>query len=388
MLLVEDSATDAELVQQMLSEGRGAMEVGRGVYEVRWVDRLDAARRELAAGRFDVVLLDMRLPDAVGIDALAEIQSAAPDKPVVVLTGFDDDGLALRAIQRGAQDYLAKDHLDGRLLARTIRHAIERKRAQVELLRHAAEVESARVQIERQARELTARAEQLDRINTELDDFAYIASHDLKEPLRGIKAYCEMLREDYGAKLDDTGAKRLGKLVDLCVRLENLVTDLLTYCRLGAVQRANEPVDLNAVFDEVLETLGPTIDRNGGEVLCRRRLPVVHGDPTLIGMAMTNLISNGLKFTESDRPTVEFGCLGGDPPTFFVRDNGIGIDGAHHERIFGLFNKLDNKSEGTGFGLALVKRIIEVHGGTIWVESEGRDKGCTFKFKLPLKKHK
>jgi signal transduction histidine kinase len=381
VLLVEDSEADSDMVRAMLSVGRGAMEVVRGLYRVSWVDRLEAALDAMVREPFDVVLLDLRLPDSPGLDTLDAVRRAAPELPVVVLTGYDDDGLALLAIQHGAQDYLAKDHLDGRLLSRTIRHAIERKRAEVQLRRHASEVESARAQIERQAEEISVRADQINRINSELDDFAYIASHDLKEPLRGIKAYCEILLEDYHEKIDEPGRKRLAKLGDLCERLENLVGDLLTYCRLGATQRADEPVDLNQVFDDVLDTLAPTIDRNGGEVVCRKRLPRVTGDATLLGMALTNLISNGLKFTDGRRSVVEVGCVPGDPPTIFVRDNGIGIAPEHHQEIFTIFRRLHprHRYEGTGAGLTIVRKIIEAHGGRIWLESKPAE-GTTFYF--------
>ena len=372
VLLVEDNPADAEKVQLALSETRGAMAVRRGLFTATRVDCLASAIRLINREDFDVVLLDLGLPDSTGLETLAEVRAAAPDLPVVVLAGQDDDGLALGAIRRGAQDYLTKDHLEGCLLRRTLRHAIERKGAEVQLLQHARHIEAAHTRIERQAEQLKARAEQLDRINRELDDFTYIASHDLKEPLRGIRAYCEILLEDYLDKLDDAGQRRLATLVDLCDRLETLIGDLLTYCRVGGARPADIGIDLGAVVDEVLQTLRPAIGRRGASVRVIDRLPKVTGDATLIGMALGNLVSNGLKFNDRARPQIEIGCLPTDPPTLYVRDDGIGIEPRHHEAIFTIFRRLGSRKryEGTGAGLTIVQKIVQSHGGRIWVESE------------------
>jgi len=372
VLLVEDNPADAQLVRQVLRESRGAMGVWHGVLVVSWVDQLQQALDSLRRDDYGVVLLDLMLGDSRGLETLAAVRAEAVGVPIVVLTGFDDDGLALSAIQRGAQDYIAKEHLDGRLLTRTIRHAIERKRAESELLRHACQVDAARARIEHQAEELETRAKQLDRINRELDDFTYIASHDLKEPLRGIAAYCETLLEDYHDKLDADGQHRLNALVKLCGRLESLITDLLTYCRVGGTRPAETGIDLNSVVAEVLETLEPAIEQRGATVNVVDRLPVVTGDSTLIGMALSNLICNGLKFNDDPEPMVQIGCLAGDSPTLYVRDNGIGIPRKHHEVIFTIFRRLHprRKYDGTGAGLTIVRKIVEWHGGRIWLESE------------------
>jgi signal transduction histidine kinase len=355
VLLIEDDSVDARMVKNLLSEARGAMEVRRGLFTVTWVDCLAPALELLAREHFGLVLLDLQLPDSDGLRTLAEVRAAAPNIPIVVLTGFDDDGLALQAIHQGAQDYLPKNDLDARLLVRTLRYAIERSRSEA----------------------------QVDRVHRELDDFAYIASHDLKEPLRGISAYCEILLEDYHDKLDENGRQRLLKLVDLCQRLENLISDLLTYCRVGGVRPATTGIDLGEVVDEMLETLGPAIDRRRATVDVASRLPVVTGDPTLIGIVLSNLVANGLKFNQSPQPRVEIGCLPTQPPTFYVRDNGIGIPQEHHEAIFTIFRRLHGRSqyEGTGVGLTIVRKIVQSHGGRIWLES-GPGAGATFFFTL------
>ncbi len=383
VLLVEDSPEDARIVQLVLSEGRGAMAVSFGLFAVTRVARLEEALNLLDKKRFAVVLLDLGLPDSVGLETLAAVRAAATSVPIVILTGIDDDGLALAAIQQGAQDYLAKDHLEGRLLSRTIRHAIERKRAEIELLRHNREVEAARAQIEQQAVELKARAEQLDRTNRDLDDFTYIASHDLKEPLRGISAYCEILREDYEDKLDSGARCRLDALVKMCDRLATLVDNLLTYSRVGSVRPPDDLIDLHALAEEAIASLRPTIDRRDALVRIVGRLPKVRGDSTVIGMVFGNLISNALKFNDGGRAEVEIGVLAGDPATIYVKDNGIGIEQKHYDDIFTIFRRLHGrkKYEGTGAGLTIVRKIVQSHGGRIWLESElGRE--TTFFFTL------
>ena len=383
VLLVESNPADAKMLERLLSKTRGAMGLRDGTFTATSVGRLAEAIDLLGRERFDAVLLDLQLPDSRGLGTLAAVRAAAPGVPVAVLAGVDDDGIALAAIQRGAQDYVAKDRLDGRLLTRTIRHAIERQRAESELLRHTREVEAARARIEQQAAELKARAEQLDRINRELDDFTYIASHDLKEPLRGIAAYCGILLEDYHEKLDADGQHRLHTLVDLCNRLETLITDLLTYCRVGGAQPAEIGIDLHGVVADVLETLDPAIESRNAKVTVVDRLPKVTGDATLIGMAISNLIANGLKFNDDPVPMVQIGCLVGDRPVIYVRDNGIGVPKQYQESIFTIFRRLHGRKrfDGTGAGLTIVRKIIESHGGRIWLESEP-GLGTTFYFTL------
>ena len=304
--------------------------------------------------------------------------------PIVVLAGADDDMLALAAFQRGAQDWLAKDDLDGRLLERTIRHAAQRKRVEVALRREIREVEAARSRIERQAAELRVRAEQVDAVNRDLDDFTYMASHDLKEPLRGISGYCDILLEDYRDRLDGDGVRRLEALTGMCDRLAKQIENLLAYYRVGRTHDVDTEVDLGAVAAEQLDTLGATIDQRRASVEIAGRLPTAKGDPTLFGMVLANLISNALKYNESRPPRVEVGAVADEPCTIYVRDNGIGIDPKYHDAIFTIFRRLHGSKqyEGTGAGLTIVRKIVQSYGGRIWLESEPGH-GSTFYFTLP-----
>ncbi len=384
VLLIDADRENAERVERMLSVAQGAMEVHGGLFSVTRVGNMSAALDLVETKTFGAVLLNLRFADCRELETLDQIRHLAASLPVIVLTNVDDDGMALAAIKAGAEDWLPKLDLGRNLLTRTIRHAIERKRAEVKLLRHSREVEAARGRIEQQAAEITVRAEQLDKMNRDLDDFAYIASHDLKEPLRGIAAYCQILIEDYHDRLDGEGRRRLDALETLCERLERLIDNLLTYCRVGRVQTPEAKVDLNEVVAEQLETFRASGFEHDVEVSVAKDLPTVKGDATLIGMVLGNLISNALKYNTSGQPRVEIGVTKDANVTLYVKDNGIGIDKKYHEDVFGLFRRLHTRKEyeGTGAGLTIVRKIVESHGGRIWLESK-LGTGSTFFVSLP-----
>jgi light-regulated signal transduction histidine kinase (bacteriophytochrome) len=234
-----------------------------------------------------------------------------------------------------------------------------------------------------------AKTVELAKINRELDEFTCIASHDLQEPLLGISSYCRILLEDYSEKLDEDGRRRLEALVGLCERLSRLIRDLLTYSQIGRTQPDGGLADLNEVVRDVLETLGPAVDQRGGAVRGVDPLPTVVAARVWIGAVFRNLVANGLKFNESRQPLVEIGSVAGEPATLYVRDNGIGIPDHHHETIFAMFRRLHSRSkyEGTGAGLTFVRKIVDAHGGRVWLESRP-GAGSTFYFTLgPHKPH-
>lgn len=238
-------------------------------------------------------------------------------------------------------------------------------------------------QLQEVTRHLEAKAAELAGINRELDDFTYVASHDLKEPLRGISSYCQILVEDYADRLDDEGRRRLTSLVSLCQRLGKLIDDLLAYSQIGRTKPNRDEVDLGAVINDVLQTLGPAMEQRSATVEVVDILPVVQADRTLVAEIFRNLIGNGLKFNESPRPRVEIGCGRDLPATIFVRDNGIGIPEHHHAEVFAMFRRLHSrrKYDGTGAGLSLVRKMVAAHGGRVWLES-APGHGSTFYFTL------
>ncbi|MGB3616627.1 MAG: ATP-binding protein [Catalinimonas sp.] len=229
--------------------------------------------------------------------------------------------------------------------------------------------------------------DELTRSNDDLDSFAYIASHDLKEPLRGIRNYAQFLLEDYEDQLDKEGRQKLETLVRLGRRMEELISSLLEFSRVGRLDLAVKRCDTNEIVADVLEMLAPRLEERRAVVHLPRPLPTVECDEVRITEVFANLISNGVKYNDQPQPRVEVGYTeveGSDNPVFFVRDNGIGIEREYHENVFHIFRRLharDAYDGGTGAGLTIVRKIVERHGGRIWLESQpGR--GTTFYFVL------
>ncbi len=227
---------------------------------------------------------------------------------------------------------------------------------------------------------------ELEDKNSELERFTYTVSHDLKSPLITIKGFLGFLEQD--ATSGDTkrlksDIKRIGDATD---KMQLLLNDLLELSRIGRLTNPYQEIDFEELAGEVADLLHGRLHEKKIAVEVQENLPVVYGDRQRLFEVLQNLIDNAAKFTGSQpSPRIEIGQNGFEngKPIFFVKDNGLGIEPMHHERIFGLFNKLDTNSDGTGIGLALVKRIIEVHRGRIWVESEA-GKGSTFFFTLPV----
>lgn len=238
----------------------------------------------------------------------------------------------------------------------------------------------------RQAEALEIANRELSRSNVELDSFAYVASHDLKEPLRGITNYATFLMRSHGEQLDDDGREKLRTVLRLTTRMDDLIESLLHYARVGRVDLALADNDLDALLDEALVTLKPRIEAAGAVIKRPRPLPRIRCDRVRVRELFANLVSNALKYNENAAERwVEVGCIDtGDTPVFYVRDNGIGIDPAQHQRIFQIFRRLhprDAYGGGSGAGLTIVQRVAERHGGRIWVES-ALGEGATFSFTL------
>jgi PAS domain S-box-containing protein len=225
---------------------------------------------------------------------------------------------------------------------------------------------------------------QLERSNRDLQDFAYVASHDLQEPLRKISSFTKLLAEDYQGNLDAEADEYIAYIIDGAVRMQNLIDDLLTYSRVSSHELIKEPTDLGAVLAQVLEDLSVTIEENKAAITASS-LPTVQANPLEMVQLLQNLISNGIKFHGSAPPRIHIEAqLQDDQWLISVRDNGIGINPKFAERIFRIFQRLHGRAEyaGTGIGLAICRKIVEGHGGRIWVESE-LGQGATFYFTIP-----
>lgn len=232
---------------------------------------------------------------------------------------------------------------------------------------------------------LEKRNAELKQSNRELDDFAYIVSHDLREPLRGIHSFSTFLLEDYAEKFDSTGKSMLNTLIRLSKRLETQIAAILHYSRVGRMEPAAENTDLNLILREVLDLLEISLTERAIEVRIPKPLPIVRCDSISIAEVFQNLITNAIKYNDKAEKEIEIGVTGKEPSyIFYVRDNGIGISEKHIGKIFRIFQRLHGKDKyggGIGAGLSIVKKIIDRHGGRIWVESVPEE-GSTFYFTL------
>jgi PAS domain S-box-containing protein len=231
---------------------------------------------------------------------------------------------------------------------------------------------------------LAAQRRELERSNAELEQFAYVASHDLQEPLRMVVSFTELLEQRHKGKLDEKTDKFIRYIVEGGKRMQLLVSDLLAYSRVGRKGRPYQPVDTAEVARQVLADLGGMIAESGAEVVCGS-LPLVNGDRGQLAQVFQNLVVNAIKFRSERAPLVRIGAeSNGREWIYCVRDNGIGIEMQYADRLFQMFQRLHErgKYKGNGIGLALAKKIVEGHGGRIWFESEPGE-GTAFYFTLP-----
>ena len=238
---------------------------------------------------------------------------------------------------------------------------------------------------------LADQALELQRSNAELEQFAYVASHDLQEPLRKVASFCQLLEKRYGDKVDDRGKEYIGFAVDGAKRMQILINDLLTFSRVGRINSTQAEVDLSATLDDAVDNLATSIDESGAMIIRQgAQLPKVEGDPTLLTMLWQNLIGNAVKFRKPGVvPRIVIECEAGTESrdgswVFTVTDNGIGIPDEFAEKVFVIFQRLHGRDAytGTGIGLALCRKIVEYHGGSIWIDTAYTD-GTRFLFTIP-----
>ncbi len=274
--------------------------------------------------------------------------------------------------------------------SKVTRDISERKRGEEEKQKLAErleiQVKERTQQLEISEKQLIQQRDQLIRSNTDLQQFAYIASHDLQEPLRGIVSCLQLIEKRYAADLKPEAQEYMDLAVESSRRMRALIEGLLQYGRVGQVAQSPGRLDLNQVLKEILVTLNPAIAESNASIQIEK-LPIVHVDPSQITQVFQNLLTNAIKY-RSDQPLkIEIGVEKGNGEWIFsIKDNGIGIAPQYFERIFVMFQRLHSNREkypGTGIGLAICKRIIETHGGKIWVVSEPGS-GSTFYFTLPI----
>ena len=422
ILLVEDNPADADLIGEILDEAN----------ETQWslvhVERLKEALKCLSENHFDVVLLDLSLPDKQGLGTVAQTYQAAPDLPIVVLTGLNDKVIALEALREGAQDYLVKGKIDSNLLVRAIRHAIERAQT-LKRLRHSEEQlqrlnEELERRVEEQTNELRQKNQYLQgeiaerqRLEEELrnalakekelgelkSNIISVVSHEYRTPLTTILSSAELL-EQYSHQWHDEKKQRHFQRIQTSVhRLTQLVNDVLLINKAEAGKLEFNPVPLNllALCRELVEDLQLTAKtQHSISFDCQGSCSSAYLDDRLVRQLLTNLLSNAIKYSpeggniqfnlvfEHDSAVVETSAgalVRTSAVTFRIRDQGIGIPPEDQAHLFDAFYRSSNVGtiSGTGLGLAIVKKCVDLHGGQIAVESEV-GLGTTFTVILPL----
>jgi signal transduction histidine kinase len=380
---------------------------------------------------FAVILLDVQMQGLDGFETAKLIRSRKRSRytPIIFLTAYESADFAVRkAYALGAVDYLIKPLVPEILRAKVagfvelhqktqevlrqaerLRHmeqqeferqlaeeklrqtearyaAIHRLNAELEerVRQRTSELEAVNRDLQREVVERQQVAAELTRSNRELERFAYVASHDLKEPLRKIRLHLELLERHCRGRLDEKAGQFLAIALDGATRMQGLVKDLLAYARVGSRARAAEPTDCRQGFDQAVANLEAAI-RESGAVVTATDLPWVLAEGTELVQLFQNLIDNAIKFRGARAPTVAVTAQRqGGAWLFRVRDNGIGIEPRYAERVFVLFERLHSQRDyaGTGIGLAICKKIVERHGGSICVECEPGQGAC-FLFTLP-----
>lgn len=364
LLLVEDNPSDADLAVSELRRQGFAV-----IADV--VQSAEEFAQRLHANVYDIVIADYNLPQWRGIDALELIRERGLDLPLILATGSLGDVKAVECLKLGATDYILKDSLVR--LPSAVRTALKEKRLRDE---------------RKQAHEeLAQKVEELARSNRDLEQFAYVTSHDLQEPLRMVASYTQLLSERYHGKLDENADKYIQYAVEGATRMQALIQDLLAFSRVGRQEKGWRRTDCNLIVKQAMGNLGTAIQESGAMVT-HDLLPTLMADGSQLAQVFQNLIGNAIKFRGAEVPAIHIRAERKNPAEwlFCVTDNGIGIASEHAEMIFIIFKRLHGRAEypGNGIGLSICKRIIEHHGGSIWAESRPGH-GSSFQFTLAIR---
>ncbi len=349
ILIADDDAGDRKNLRRAI---RTAMPES----VVRETEDFESAKSACIEEKFDCVILDYRMPGRDGLAGIAELSKQFPYLSIIMITGQGDETVAVKALQLGAQDYIPKDHIDVTSIRRIVEHAVEK----------------------------TAMKRELDRQRRDLEEFAYALAHDLKAPVRAVRAFTQMMVRDTLAQKFERLPDHEATITRNSDNLVILVDTLSQYLKVGGDVRY-ETVSLAGVLDDALQNLAGDIKASGTRI-SRGDLPDVCGNASELTRVFQNIIGNAVKYNRSETPEITVNAsITGAMCSCAIGDNGIGIRQAHFHTIFKPFKRLHGNSEyqGTGLGLAFCRKIIEAHGGEIWCES-GAEQGTTFHFTIPL----
>ncbi|HTU64335.1 MAG TPA: ATP-binding protein [Steroidobacteraceae bacterium] len=326
-----------------------------------------AAMRERS---FDLLLADLQMPGTNGIDLMKSAQLIDPTLVAVIMTGHGALDTAIAAMKAGALDYIQKPIK----LATTL-----------PVLERALAVRQLRIEKKRLEESVRERTEELKIANRELEAFSYSVSHDLRAPLRAVSFFTQSMLNEHAAQLNDEGKRLLQNVTAGAAHMDRLITDLLRLAQLNRQPLNKSPVRFGELAQRVID--GMTHERAGRDIeFVIADFPTWQVDAGLLQQVFVNLISNAIKFTrERAKARIEIGFrMDGTTLVVFVKDNGVGFNMKYMNKLFGVFQRLHtaDQFEGTGVGLSIVRRIVERHGGKVWVDGE-QDQGATFYFSLP-----
>ena len=390
LLVVDDRPDNLYVIEQVMGEYLTAC-------TVYTAPNAETAFRLAIEHHPDGILSDIQMPGTDGIQLCRQLK-AHPETshiPVVLMTAHTSEvNLRVEALDAGADDFIAKP-IDNVELAARLKVMFRIKQAHDKLglaklqleekvAERTFELQEKIKQLEQSEEGLRTRESELIQMNSELERFAYTVSHDLKSPIITIKGFTGSLEKDLLNGNYQRMAEDLKRVSDAADKMVDLLRDLLELSTIGRAINTPEPEDMNLLVDEVLAQLAGPLKNNNMTVEVQTGLPKVLCDRRRMAEVLQNLVENAINYSgDQTEPHIEIGVRQeAGENIFFVQDNGIGINKKYHQLIFGLFNKLDANSQGTGVGLALVKRIIEVHGGRVWVESEGEGTGSRFCFTI------
>ena len=390
VLLVEDSASDALLLQESVAQARP------GEFSFIHVESWAEAAERLHQKPFDVLLLDLSLPDITGRETFLHARAEAPHLPIVVLTGQADEATGLEAVRQGIQDYLVKGQADARQTVRAIRYAIERKQFEEALQRTEAalreserQLRQSNLELERRVAERTA---SLEETISDLEDFSHSITHDLRAPLRAIRSFAQILGEECLACGRPAAQEHIHRITTAAARMDKLIQDVLQYSRLARSELRLAPVDVQALLRGIIETY-PAFGPPEVEIQIQGPLPPVQGNEAALTQCFSNLLGNAIKFVApGTRPRVRIWAERGSNPKsesrnpkegrspkpersplprvrLWFADNGVGIPEEARDRIFKMFQRLDKSYDGTGVGLTVVRKAVEKMGGKVGLES-------------------
>jgi signal transduction histidine kinase len=334
-------------------------------YETVGFSSAKAALAELEKTEFDLLLSDLMMPEMNGLELLQSAHKTNPNLVSIIMTGEGTIATAVEAMKSGALDYILKPFKLSAILP-VLERALAVRRLRLENVMLACRVEE--------------RTAQLEAANKELEAFSYSVSHDLRAPLRHIRGFAELLAKS-GSGLSEQGKRYIGLITDSAQQMNQLIDDLLDFSRNSRREIQQGKVDLEDLIEKILRDAQPEM-ANRKIVWKKSPLPAVQGDVSLLRQVFSNLILNAVKYSRTrEIAEIEIGCAGkaDNEVVIFVRDNGVGFDMKYADKLFGVFQRLHaaDEFEGTGIGLANVRRIVERHGGRAWAEAKVNE-GATF----------